>query len=63
MNGDNFRYPASEDVAAMCEQYAMREGTTTEAAWVLRIAARRIRRLSDRTIDLARAIEHAEATR
>jgi hypothetical protein len=61
MNGDNFRYPASEDVAVMCEQYAMREDTPPEARWVLMVAARLIRRLSDRTIVLARTIEHTEA--
>jgi hypothetical protein len=61
MNGDNFRSPASEDVAAMCDQYAMRDDTTAEARWVLMVAARLIRRLSERTIILARAVEHAEA--
>ena len=61
MNGDNFRYPASEDVAVMCEQYAMRADTQPEARWVLMVAARLIRRLSERTIVLARTIEHTEA--
>jgi hypothetical protein len=61
MNGDNFRYPASEDVAVMCEQYAMREDTPPEVRWVLMVAARLIRRLSERTIVLARRNEQAEA--
>lgn len=61
MNGDNFRYPASEDVAVMCEQYSQREDTSAEAAWVLMVAARLIRRLSARTVVLARTIEHTEA--
>jgi hypothetical protein len=45
----------------MCEQYAMREDTPPEVRWVLMVAARLIRRLSDRTVVLARRNEQAEA--
>ena len=67
MRGDNFTMPANEDVASMCEQYADRisadptcRNTSMQARWVLLVAARLIRRLGARTVDLARTIERLE---
>lgn len=60
MKSDNLRPVSNEEIAGTCERLASHENVPPDAAWILALAAMRIRCLDARLVELAKRNERLE---
>ena len=60
MKSDNLRPVSNDEIAGTCERLAANDKVPPDAAWILALAAMRIRCLDARLVELAKCNERLE---